>query len=118
MEILNLRVKERIVNLAGMAEADIGEHLVKGPQGDVSVCTGEVPRADICDVKVDRGQQLVLQRRDFRGDQCVVQRLAGKDDRSRAQRPHQDPEDDIRRLSSEAVTGREQGVNIRVIRRP
>ena len=37
------------MNLAGMAEADIGEHLVKGPQGNVSVCTGEVPRADICE---------------------------------------------------------------------
>ena len=67
---------------------------------------------------VDRGQQSGLQRQAFRGDQRVVQRLAGKVDRSRAQRPHQDPEDDIRRLSSEAVTGREQGVNIRVIRRP
>ena len=49
MEILNLRVKECVVNLAGMAEADIGEHVVKGPQGDVCVCTGEGPRADICE---------------------------------------------------------------------
>jgi len=57
----------------------------------------------------------------------VVQRLAGKVVRSRAQRPHQDPEDgicwlgekvlDIRRPGSEAVTAREQGGDIRVTRR-
>ena len=40
-------------------------------------------------VQVDRGQQSGLQRRDFRGDQQVVQRLAGDVDRCLAQRPHQ-----------------------------
>ena len=49
-------------------------------------------------VQVDRGQQSGLQRRDFRGDQQVVQRLAGNVDRSRAQRPYRDLEDGIRWL--------------------
>ena len=48
MDDLNLRVKEGEANLAGLAEADIGKHLVKCPQGDVSVCVGEAPRGDIC----------------------------------------------------------------------
>ena len=45
---LDPRVKEGIVNLAGMAEAEIGKPLLNGLQGDVSVCVGEGPRADIC----------------------------------------------------------------------
>ena len=83
--------------------------------------------------QVDRGQQSGLQRRDFRGDQQVVQRLDRAAYRCRAQRPHQHlavgsvtarfrrpvgMATNISRLVSEAGVLRRLGGQRRTLRRP
>jgi len=68
--------------------------------------------------EVDWGQQSGLQRQDFRGDQLEVQRLAGGEDRSWAQRPYQGLEDDIWRLGGKVTSIRRPKGEVTNVRRP
>ena len=90
-----------------MVKLNILESDGEVPKADIRECDGEAPKGSLHDVRVkrevNRGQQSGLQRRDFRGDQQVVQRLAGNVDRSWAQRPYQDLEDDIRSITVAVV---------------